>query len=120
MENNMTEQRPWGTFTVLATSPRHQVKQIVVKAGQRLSYQYHTGRAEHWFVVRGSASVVLEGEALTLEPGQSMDIPAGAKHRLGSASATEEVVFIEVQTGDYLGEDDIVRLEDDYHRISKS
>ena len=110
------EERPWGSFTILHTGPGYQIKQITVKAGQRFSYQYHQQRAEHWFVVQGSATVTLEGQEFSLEAGQNIDVPVGAKHRLGSA-ADEDVVFIEVQVGEYLGEDDIVRLEDDYQRV---
>jgi mannose-6-phosphate isomerase len=119
-EGNMSEgefaERPWGTYTVLSDdAPDHKVKRIVVYPGKRLSYQQHARRAEHWFFVAGQARVTLNGQVTTLEPGQSIDIPQGAAHRVAN-EGTDDVVFIEVQQGSYFGEDDIVRLEDDFGR----
>jgi mannose-6-phosphate isomerase len=109
-------ERPWGTYTVLSDdAPDHKVKRIVVHPGKRLSYQQHAQRAEHWFFVSGRASVTLDGQVTTLEPGQAIDIPQGAAHRVANEGSTD-VVFIEVQQGSYFGEDDIVRLEDDFGR----
>ena len=110
------DERPWGNYTVLdGTMADHKVKRIVVAPGKRLSYQTHKFRAEHWFVVSGLATVVLDGRVLELGPGESVDIAIGAAHRCENHGA-EPVVFIEVQHGTYFGEDDIVRLEDDFGR----
>ncbi len=110
------DERPWGNYTVLDDAEGdHKVKRIVVAPGKRLSYQTHRFRAEHWFIVSGVATVVLDGEVRELTPGQSVDIAVGAAHRCENHAA-EPVVFIEVQHGTYFGEDDIVRLEDDFGR----
>lgn len=109
------EERPWGSYTVLDDQPTHKVKSIVVRPGHRLSYQRHAHRAEHWFVVTGTATVTLDGAVVTVPTGQYVDIPKGAAHRIENRGP-ETLVFIEVQQGDYFGEDDIVRLEDDYGR----
>ena len=116
----MTEEeyseRPWGSYTVLSDdAPDHKVKCIVVHPGKRLSYQRHAKRAEHWFIVSGTAQVTLDGSVTALTPGQAIDIPMGAAHRVAN-EGTADVVFIEVQHGTYFGEDDIVRLEDDFGR----
>jgi mannose-6-phosphate isomerase len=109
-------ERPWGNYTVLDDdAPDHKVKRIVVLPGKRLSYQKHAKRAEHWFIVSGQAQVTLDGALIHLGPGQAIDIPQGAAHRIAN-EGSENVVFIEVQHGTYFGEDDIVRLEDDYGR----
>lgn len=92
-----------------------QVKEIKVKAGSRLSYQTHQKRAEHWFIVQGPAVVTIDGVTKTLDAGASVDIGIGVAHRM-AAPNSNDVVFIEVQTGTYFGEDDIVRLEDDFGR----
>ncbi len=107
--------RPWGEYFVLENQPGHKVKRIEVLPGQRLSYQKHAQRSEHWMIVRGEALVVLDGVEHRLRAGQTIDIPAGTAHRIGNPSA-QPMSFIEVQTGPYLGEDDIVRLQDDYRR----
>ena len=110
-----TEERPWGSYVVLDEVADHKVKRIVVSPGKRLSYQRHARRSEHWFIVRGTALVTLDGETAEYGPGDSVDIPVGTNHRIEN-TGDAEVVFIEVQHGDYFGEDDIVRLEDDYGR----
>jgi mannose-6-phosphate isomerase len=111
-------ERPWGSYTVLDdTAPNYKVKQIVVNPGQRLSYQVHAKRSEHWFVVSGIATVVLDGIESTVEASHSVDVPVGTAHRCEN-KGPDPVVFIEIQTGTYFGEDDIVRLEDDYGRAS--
>ena len=92
-----------------------QVKEITVKAGARLSYQTHEKRAEHWFITQGPAIVTIDGVTKTLQMGDSIDIAVGVAHRM-AAPETNGVTFIEVQTGTYFGEDDIVRLEDDFGR----
>ena len=107
--------RPWGEYRTVDTGDRFQVKQIVVKPGGRLSLQYHHHRGEHWIVVEGTARVTCGDKVTTLNESQSTYIPVGAKHRLENSGETP-LRIIEVQTGSYLGEDDIVRLEDVYGR----
>jgi mannose-1-phosphate guanylyltransferase/mannose-6-phosphate isomerase len=112
--------RPWGHYQSLDQGPRHQVKRIVVESGQRLSLQKHAHRAEHWTVVDGIAEITVGMERDTLEvktvrPGEHVHIPKGAIHRMANPGDAQ-MTLIEVQSGDYLGEDDIVRLEDDYGR----
>lgn len=109
------EERPWGSFTVLEDASSHKVKRIVVRPGQRLSYQLHHQRAEHWIVVAGTAVVTLDGVDHAVQPGGAIDIAMGTAHRVQNPG-TEDLVFIEVQLGAYFGEDDIVRLDDDYGR----
>ena len=108
--------RPWGEYLVLDDSAAdHKVKRITVTSGKRLSYQSHAKRAEHWFVVSGTAIVTLNDTEHEVLPGSAIDIPLGTKHRVVNRG-TEPLVFIEVQYGTYFGEDDIVRFEDDYGR----
>jgi mannose-1-phosphate guanylyltransferase/mannose-1-phosphate guanylyltransferase/mannose-6-phosphate isomerase len=109
------EERPWGGFEVLRDTERFKSKLIRVDPGQRLSYQSHRHRCEHWVVVRGHAEVTLDGEVRSLAPGEAVFIPTGAKHRIANRG-DEPVEIVEVQLGDYFGEDDIVRYEDDYDR----
>ena len=109
------DRRPWGTYTVLEEDRGFKVKRIEVLPGKRLSYQKHAQRAEHWFVVEGIAKVTLDGEEITVRAGEAIDIPIGAAHRVENPGE-ENLVFVEVQRGSYLGEDDIVRLQDDYGR----
>ena len=113
------DRRPWGTFTVLDEADGFKVKRIEVLPGKRLSYQKHAQRAEHWFVVEGTARVTLDGNDILVESGQAIDIPKGAAHRVENPGEVN-LVFIEVQRGGYLGEDDIVRLEDDFGRAGSS
>jgi mannose-6-phosphate isomerase-like protein (cupin superfamily) len=124
MNNSMTnntdnspkfDRRPWGTFTVLDEGDGFKVKRIEVLPGKRLSYQKHAQRAEHWVVVRGTARVTLDDREINVPAGQAIDIAVGSAHRVENAD-TELLVFIEVQRGGYLGEDDIVRLQDDFGR----
>jgi mannose-6-phosphate isomerase len=107
--------RPWGTYTVLAEGDGFKVKTIEVRPEQRLSYQRHARRSEHWFVVAGAGVVTLDGDRLEVRSGDAVDIPRGAAHRIHNTGAVP-LVFVEVQRGDYFGEDDIVRLDDDYGR----
>ncbi|MBS1790423.1 MAG: phosphomannose isomerase type II C-terminal cupin domain [Acidobacteria bacterium] len=109
------DERPWGNFTVLDEADGYKVKRIEVLPGKRLSYQKHAHRAEHWFIVAGTARVTLDGKDILLRPGEYIDIAIGAAHRIENPGA-EKVIFIEVQRGAYLGEDDIVRLQDDFGR----
>lgn len=115
MPTGATDHRPWGSYTVLEDAEGHKVKRIVVAAGQRLSYQRHERRSEHWFVLRGEGTVTLEGRDVPVAAGTAVDVPRGTAHRIANTGG-EELVFIEVQHGDYFGEDDITRLEDDYGR----
>jgi mannose-6-phosphate isomerase len=110
------DERPWGSYTVLEDSPDHKVKRMDVRPGQRLSYQRHARRAEHWFMVSGTADVTIEGEVHRLTAGAAIDIPRGAAHRIANPGA-DPLVFVEIQHGDYFGEDDIERLEDDFGRV---
>jgi mannose-6-phosphate isomerase len=112
---NYTEDRPWGSFTILEETNTYKVKRIVVKPGQRLSYQYHFKREENWVVVAGKAKITINENSQVYERGQSIFIPIEARHRIAN-DGNENVVFIEVQTGTYFGEDDIVRVQDDYSR----
>ena len=111
------DERPWGNYTVLDDSSSHKVKRIVVLPGKRLSYQTHARRAEHWFVVSGHGAVTLDGQQHEVAAGDAIDIPTRAAHRMAN-TGEEELVFIEVQHGDYFGEDDIERLDDDFGRSS--
>ena len=114
-ETPREDHRPWGYYEVLASEPDHKVKRIVVHPGHRLSLQRHGRRAEHWHVVQGRAIARRDGEEIPVGVGESVDIPRGAWHRIANL-ASERLVFIEVQTGEYFGEDDIERIEDDYGR----
>jgi mannose-1-phosphate guanylyltransferase/mannose-6-phosphate isomerase len=109
------EQRPWGSFQVLHEGPAFKVKEIIVAPGGRLSLQSHKHRAENWVVVAGTAKVTVDDRILLLEPNQSVHIPLGAKHRMENPGAVP-MHLIEVQCGDYLGEDDIIRYDDVYGR----
>ena len=109
------DQRPWGTFTVLDEADGFKVKRIEVLPGKRLSYQKHTQRAEHWLVVEGVAKVTLDDKDILVSAGEAIDIAIGAAHRVENPG-DKMLVFIEVQRGGYLGEDDIVRLQDDFGR----
>jgi mannose-6-phosphate isomerase len=110
------EERPWGSFTVIDDCKSFKVKRIEVLPEKRLSYQRHSRRAEHWFVVNGTAKVTLNGVEILVNSGRSIDIATGDAHRVENPSTSERLVFIEVQTGDYFGEDDIERIEDDFGR----
>ncbi|UBB89500.1 phosphomannose isomerase type II C-terminal cupin domain [Candidatus Kaistella beijingensis] len=108
-------ERPWGKYFVLEDEPNYKLKRIEVNPGHRLSYQYHHHRQEFWTIVEGEAVVVLDEVEHVLKYGESIFIPLGAKHRIENRG-TEILVFVEVQTGSYFGEDDIVRIEDDFGR----
>jgi mannose-6-phosphate isomerase len=113
------DQRPWGTFTVLDEGEGFKVKRIEVYPGKRLSYQKHSQRAEHWVVVKGTAKVTLDDRDMLVEAGEAIDIRIGAAHRVENPGE-QTLIFIEVQRGSYLGEDDIVRLQDDFGRVPKN
>ena len=110
------DRRPWGSFTVLDEGAGYKVKRIEVLPGKRLSYQRHARRAEHWMVVAGTGRVTLDGEDTTVRAGETVDVPVGTAHRIQNPGA-DTLIFIEIQRGDYLGEDDITRLEDDFGRV---
>jgi len=109
------DRRPWGTFTVIDEGENFKVKRIEVLPGKRLSYQKHAQRAEHWVVVQGTAKVTLDDRDIIVTNGQAIDIAVGSAHRVENPG-DELLIFIEVQRGSYLGEDDIVRLQDDFGR----
>ena len=111
----MITDRPWGTYEVLTTSDTHQVKRIVVHPGQRLSYQTHEQRSEYWVIVSGTGTVTLEEQDAMCLAGDAFIVDEGMPHRIAN-TGTEDLVFIETQLGTYFGEDDIVRLEDDFGR----
>ena len=115
-ESNGFEERPWGSFTILDEAENYKVKRLEVLPGKRLSYQRHSHRAEHWFVVRGIAKVTLNDSEILVNTGEALDIPRGAAHRIENPAGNENLVIIETQTGDYFGEDDIERLDDDFGR----
>jgi mannose-6-phosphate isomerase len=119
MEDNSPryDERPWGNFTVLDEGEGYKVKRIEVLPGKRLSYQKHARRAEHWFIAQGVAKITLDDREIILNAGEHIDIPVGAAHRIENPCGAT-VIFIEVQRGDYLGEDDIVRLQDDFGRTA--
>jgi mannose-6-phosphate isomerase-like protein (cupin superfamily) len=108
-------ERPWGSYKVLLNGDDHKVKEITVLPGQRLSLQKHQKREEHWFIHHGQAQVTINGVAHLLSVGQYIDIPRACAHRIENVGP-ENLIFIEIQTGDYFGEDDIERLDDDYAR----
>ncbi|MEZ5741306.1 MAG: mannose-1-phosphate guanylyltransferase/mannose-6-phosphate isomerase [Burkholderiaceae bacterium] len=114
-----TVARPWGTYTVLHEGPRFKMKEIVVRPGQRLSLQMHHHRSEHWVVIGGTAKVTCGDETRMVYANESTYIPIGTRHRLENPGKVD-LVMIEVQCGDYVGEDDIVRFDDQYGRVAKA
>ncbi|HAZ49751.1 MAG TPA: mannose-6-phosphate isomerase [Cyanobacteria bacterium UBA11369] len=113
-----TELRPWGSFTILEEGRGYKIKRIEVKPGHRLSLQMHHHRSEHWIVVSGTAKVTCGEEEIMLGSNQSTYVPQCTNHRLENPGVIP-LVLIEVQNGEYLGEDDIVRFQDDYARTKK-
>ena len=113
---NEIDHRPWGSYYVLDEGEDYKVKRIEVLPNKRLSYQKHARRSEHWFVLRGTAKVTLNGVEKLVNKGETVDIGCGDAHRVENPDSEKTLVFIEIQTGDYFGEDDIVRLEDDFGR----
>ena len=112
---NYTEERPWGTFENLLDSNYCKVKEIIIKPGQAPSYQYHFKREEVWVVVQGKGELKLNDKIIPVITGQIIHIPVKAKHQIKNNS-NKDLIFIEVQLGEYVGEDDIIRLEDKYGR----
>ena len=111
----MEDHRPWGYYRVISDEPDHKVKKIILYPGKRLSLQRHRLRTEHWFILSGEVVTTRGSEEIHLKAGQSIDIPREALHRAMNPG-TEDSVIIEVQTGEYFGEDDIERVEDDFGR----
>lgn len=110
-----SEDRPWGSWHVIDVAEGYKIKRIHVNPGARLSLQSHEHRSEHWVVIQGRATCEIDGEVRVVDHDQSIDVPMGAKHRLGNQDEVE-LVIVEVQLGSYTGEDDICRYEDDYGR----
>ena len=108
--------RPWGTYEILDEQFDHKVKRIVVDAGKQLSYQRHQKRAEHWFFIAGTGLAIVNGHEVGVAAGITVDIGIGQLHRVRN-TGTDNLIFIEVQTGTYFGEDDIERVEDDFGRV---
>ena len=116
--SNYIEHRPWGSFEHLLDCEYCKVKRLIVKPVKKLSYQYHHKRNEVWVVVQGVATVTLDDKVVDVKETEIVNIPVTTKHRVEN-KGTEDLVFIETQTGIYFGEDDIVRLDDDYGRINE-
>jgi len=116
-KNILSEERPWGGFLVLEEQPTHKVKRIWVNPGHRLSYQTHRLRSEHWVIVVGEAKVTIDGKEFSLKAGDSIDIPVGSAHRIENPGP-HPLSFIEVQRGEDFSENDVIRLEDDYGRVT--
>ncbi len=112
---NTREERPWGWFEILFEEPGLKIKRIMVKPGKRLSLQSHEHRAENWVVIQGRALFTLDDKTFALQKRQAVFIPEKARHRMENPEK-EDLVFVEVQTGTYLGEDDITRYQDDFGR----
>lgn len=110
------EERPWGWFEILLEDNNLKVKRILVRPKKRLSLQSHKHRSENWTIVQGEARITLDSDVDKYRKTESVFIPAGTKHRIEN-TGNEDVIFIEVQTGSYLGEDDITRYEDDFNRV---
>lgn len=111
-----SEDRPWGKFIVLEDTPTHKVKRLIVHPGKRISYQRHQKRTEHWVIIAGVADITLDDQMVQHQPGDTILITSGTKHRLAN-SGQEPLVLIEVQRGTYFGEDDIERFDDDFGRV---
>jgi mannose-6-phosphate isomerase len=110
------EKRPWGQFFVIHDESNYKLKRIEVNSGGRLSYQFHHKRSEAWTIVEGEGHITIDGISKDYYKGDTILIPLGVKHRVENKSS-KKLIFIEVQTGSYFGEDDIVRIEDDYNRL---
>jgi mannose-6-phosphate isomerase len=115
-ESYMKDYRPWGYYVVLADEEDHKVKRIVLYPGKRFSLQRHKRRDEHWYLIGGEAIATIDRREVVLRVGEHVNVPRETLHRLEN-SGDANVVFIEVQTGEYFGEDDIERLEDDFGRV---
>lgn len=115
MKKSLTENRPWGKFHILHEEENFKVKKIEVDSNMRLSYQFHDYRSEYWIIIKGKALITIDDESKEYEKGEVIYIPKMARHRVKNIGR-ERLVFVEVQTGSYFGEDDITRIEDDFNR----
>jgi mannose-6-phosphate isomerase len=115
-ENNKSENRPWGEYKVLLESDNYKIKLITVNPEQRLSYQYHHKRNETWTIVYGTGKFMIDDSVFNVKYGDTLKINKGQRHRI-ECTSKEPLKFVEVQTGEYFGEDDIVRIEDSYNRV---
>lgn len=111
-----SQERPWGKYFVIHDESSYKLKRIEVYPKGRLSYQYHFKRSEAWTIVEGIGTITINGKIKEYKKGDTILIPQGAKHRIENKQK-EKLIFIEVQTGSYFGEDDIIRIEDDYNRV---
>lgn len=109
------EERPWGTFYVIHDQKKYKIKRLEINPGKRLSYQYHLKRSETWVIIKGTPTIVLDDQVKKYYEGETMVIKQGVRHRIENNSE-EIIIIIEVQTGSYFGEDDIIRIKDDYNR----
>lgn len=116
-EETFSEERPWGGFLVLEDEATHKVKRIWIRPGHRLSYQKHRFRSEHWVIMEGESKVTLDGKEIFLKAGDCVDIPVGTAHRIEN-TGRGMLTLIEVQRGENFSEEDVIRLEDDYGRVS--
>lgn len=112
--------RPWGSYTVLYRQLKYQVKIITIKPKCRISLQWHHYRAENWVVVKGTAFVTIGEQDLELKVGDKIHVPQKVQHRIANPTSNETLEIVEVQIGDYIEEDDIVRVEDDFGRADKT
>ena len=115
-KDNNNSLRPWGRYFVLDINSGYKIKRIEVNPKARLSYQYHKKRSETWVIIQGEGVVTIEGKNKNIYQGDTIIIPINSKHRIEN-TGNNKLIFIEVQTGTYVGEDDIIRVEDDYNRI---
>ena len=115
MFDKKTEHRPWGNFVSIAENNDFKVKIILIKQEQSISYQYHFKRSEHWIIVKGIGELTVDGKVSLVKKNDQVFIPFESKHKIKN-TGDEDLIFIEVQTGEYFGEDDIVRISDDYGR----
>ncbi len=113
-----SEERPWGSWTILETGPNYKIKRLEVTPGHKLSLQMHFHRSEHWIVLSGTAKVTKNGDELIVRVGESTFVPSGTKHRLENPGGIP-LVIIEIAQGEHITEDDIVRFDDDYGRHKK-
>jgi mannose-6-phosphate isomerase-like protein (cupin superfamily) len=109
-------ERPWGSYEILCKGPGYQSKRLTINSGQRLSLQTHKHRDEQWVIAKGTAKVTIGDKIITLGKGQSAEVPRTMQHRIENISDIDSLEIIEVQIGDYIDEEDIIRLEDDYGR----
>lgn len=118
LDENIIEEdhRPWGFYQVISDKKDHKIKRITVYPNKRLSLQRHKMRKEHWYIIQGTGIVTKNNEEITVKVDDSIDIPKGTIHRIFN-TGKENLVFIEIQRGDYFGEDDIERFEDDFGRV---